>query len=309
VAHKGPRAGRSSRRTTGTVCAVREGTNSVVRAGQSTRRVDCAMTFAAAPPDLSFVIPATNENRWGDLLATLIATDPSPIACRLGIECDGVRREVVVPGHTARSSDRLDLLLLHRGREVAASEVKLLSDLGQQQLARYATAFPSVDVYRVLHLGRLPVNLHRAEPWKSLTWESVLDAYKRSHHPWVSTTAAAWIRELDCSYCRNRRREHGEAGRARPIDRLCTGTVDRPPSVATGWVHLLRELITRVVEIPPVSPVDRVTGAAGGKVAPGSTKPGWPAMSTGVGSRSSLASICGRGCQRYRCRSRASPRR
>jgi hypothetical protein len=100
------------------------------------------MTHGRASPDLSFILPASNENRWSDLLATLIATDPLPIVRRLGVECDAVRREVVVPGHVAGSSDRLDLLLLNRGREVASIEVKLLSDLGQQQLVRYATAFP-----------------------------------------------------------------------------------------------------------------------------------------------------------------------
>lgn len=150
-----------------------------------------------ASPDLSFLVPAANENRWSDLLASLIATDPLPVARLLGIECDAVRREVVVPGTVARSSDRLDLLLLDRGREVAAIEVKLLSDLGPQQLARYAIAFPAVKVYRVLHLARLPVNLHRAGPWQSLTWESVLTAYASSDHPWVRTTATAWIRQLN----------------------------------------------------------------------------------------------------------------
>jgi len=41
------------------------------------------------------------------------------------------------------------------GQEVAAVEVKLLSDLGPQQLARYRAAFPSVEVYCVRHLGEL----------------------------------------------------------------------------------------------------------------------------------------------------------
>ncbi|HEY5845849.1 MAG TPA: hypothetical protein VIT42_03555 [Microlunatus sp.] len=155
------------------------------------------MNLDPALPVLSFVLPASNENRWSDLLASLIATDPLPIARLLGITCDAVRREVVVPGQLAHTSDRLDLLLVNGGREVAAIEVKLLSDLGHQQLARYTTAFPSVEIYRVLHLERLPVNLQSAEPWKSLTWESVLRAYASSEHAWVSTTATAWSRELD----------------------------------------------------------------------------------------------------------------
>jgi hypothetical protein len=43
-------------------------------------------------------------------------------------------REVVVPGFAGRRSDRLDLLLQSAGRSTAAIEVKLLSDLGPQQL-------------------------------------------------------------------------------------------------------------------------------------------------------------------------------
>jgi hypothetical protein len=86
------------------------------------------------PPDLSFVVPAANENRWSDLLATLISTEPDRIARLLQIECDSVRREVVVPGLAGRRSDRLDLLLQSAGRSTAAIEVKLLSDLGPRQL-------------------------------------------------------------------------------------------------------------------------------------------------------------------------------
>jgi hypothetical protein len=82
-------------------------------------------------PDLSFVVPAANENRWSDLLATLISTEPDQIARLLQIECDSVRREVVVPGLAGRRSDRLDLLLQSAGRSTAAIEVKLLSDLAR----------------------------------------------------------------------------------------------------------------------------------------------------------------------------------
>jgi hypothetical protein len=67
---------------------------------------------AGAGPNLSFVIPAANENRWSDLLAVLISTDPAPIARLLDVDFDTVRREVVVSGQVGRKSDRLDLLLL-----------------------------------------------------------------------------------------------------------------------------------------------------------------------------------------------------
>ncbi len=79
-------------------------------------------------PNLSFVIPAANENRWSDLFAALITADPAPLAALLGVTFDAVRREVTVPGQAGRKSDRLDLLLLNGGREVAAIEVKRLSE-------------------------------------------------------------------------------------------------------------------------------------------------------------------------------------
>lgn len=148
-------------------------------------------------PDLSFVIPAANENRWSDLLASLISTDPAALSGLLGIEFDTIRREVSVPAQVARRSDRLDILLERDGAPVAVIEAKLLSDLGSKQLDRYLTAFPGAEQYRVLHLARLPVHLGASAPWSSLTWEAVLSAYAASEHPWVRATASAWISALD----------------------------------------------------------------------------------------------------------------
>lgn len=155
------------------------------------------MIASGRGPDLSFVVPAANENRWSDLLATLIATDPAPMAQLLGVEFDSVRREVAVSGEVTRKSDRLDLLLSRNGVEAAAIEVKLLSGLGPQQLDRYLLAFRRATVYRVLHLARLPVHLQASTSWASLTWETVLRAYAGSADPWVSATASAWARQLD----------------------------------------------------------------------------------------------------------------
>lgn len=154
------------------------------------------MTRAPRPPDLSFIIPAANENRWSDLLASMISTDPRPIARSVGAEPDGVRREVGVPGQQGRRSDRLDLLLIRDGRQLAAIEVKVLSDLGIQQLARYRAAFPDAESHYVLHLGQLPVHHRSAPGWQSLTWEAVLEAYSTSEHLWVSATAQAWLAQL-----------------------------------------------------------------------------------------------------------------
>lgn len=147
----------------------------------------------SAPPNLSFVVPGANENRWSDLLASLISTDPLPVAQLVGVPCDGVQREVVMPG---LGKDRLDLLLTEGDSSVAAVEVKLLSDLGPNQLQRYTAAFPGLNSYRVLHLATLPVNLHGAPAWMGLTWEDVLSAYASSAHPWVAATAQAWLDQL-----------------------------------------------------------------------------------------------------------------
>jgi hypothetical protein len=146
-----------------------------------------------AVPDLQFIVPATNENRWSDLLASLISTDPGPIAQFVGAKPDEVQREVVVRGQVDRKSDRLDLLLLRNGHPLAAIEVKVLSDLGPRQLARYLEAFPDAGAHHVLHLGQLPLSLRTAPQWQSLTRESVLTAHSQSAHPWVADTARAWL--------------------------------------------------------------------------------------------------------------------
>lgn len=158
-------------------------------------RPDVGMTDQRHP-DLSFVIPAANETRWSDLLASLISTDPAPISGFVGAEPDTVRREAVVPGNVARKSDRLDLLLQRDGKQLAVIEAKVLADLGPKQLARYEVAFPDADAYLVLHLAGLPLSLRAAPRWRSLTWESVLSAYTESAHPWVSATARAWADQL-----------------------------------------------------------------------------------------------------------------
>lgn len=148
-------------------------------------------------PDLSYVIPGWSENRWSDLLASLIKTDPAPIAALIGTAPDDVRREVAVHGETSRKSDRLDLLLTQRDRQIAAIEVKVLSDLGLDQLTRYAAAFPGAEARYVLHLAALPVNTTTTPGWGELSWETVLASYSRSAHPWVAATAKAWLGQLD----------------------------------------------------------------------------------------------------------------
>lgn len=146
-------------------------------------------------PDLSYLVPASSENRWSDLLATLITIDPEPLQRLLGLDFDTVEREAIPPG-PVRKADRLDVLLRAGGAAAAAIEVKLLSDLGERQLERYAASFPTAQVHRVLHLEGLPVNLSQTAPWTSMTWEAVLTAYSGSANSWVSTTARAWLLQI-----------------------------------------------------------------------------------------------------------------
>jgi hypothetical protein len=150
---------------------------------------------ATTMPDLRFLAPGWNENRWSDLLATLVLTDPHPLAQFIGgAMVDDVRREVSVAG-TAVRGERLDLLLMAGGEPAAAIEVKVLSDLGLDQLQRYETAFAGADSYHVLHLADLPVMV--PAPWQSLTWESLLAAFATSSNSWVARTAQAWRGQLD----------------------------------------------------------------------------------------------------------------
>ena len=78
------------------------------------------------------------------MLAALISTDPAPIARLLDVDFDTVRREVVVPGQVGRKSDRLDLLLLQGDREMAAIEVKLLSDFRAPDIGDLLAAVAAV---------------------------------------------------------------------------------------------------------------------------------------------------------------------
>lgn len=148
--------------------------------------------------DLSFVVPGANENRWSDLLATLIATDPAPAARFCGAPPTQVRREVMPPttDDGSRTRDRLDLLLHHDDATLALIEVKVLSDLGLDQLDRYDRAFPAEAQRLVLHLGALPTNVAAHPAWNAVTWEEVLAAYADSAEPWVAATASAWLQQL-----------------------------------------------------------------------------------------------------------------
>ena len=130
------------------------------------------------------------------MLATLVKADPQPMSTMLGVDVNGVLREVAVARGQGQS-DRLDLMLTRDGQQVAAIEVKVLSDLGRTQLERYSRAFSEAQFRVVLHLRRLPVSLRGLHHWQSLVWEDLLEAYASSRNSWVAITARAWLRQLD----------------------------------------------------------------------------------------------------------------
>ncbi len=146
-------------------------------------------------PVLRSILPIGREERWSDLLAVLIETDPGPICRLLGIEGhDGldVVREAVVD-----SDSRPDVILRSGGASLAVIENKVLAGFGRRQLARYVDADPAAERYVVIHPGRLALTVD--DPWRSIPWEDVLAVYADSSNPWVATTATAWREHLEAA--------------------------------------------------------------------------------------------------------------
>lgn len=154
------------------------------------------MDMAAGLPDIRFALPINSENRWSDLLAVLIATDPEPVCRSLRLDASPgqvqVQREVTVD-----SANRPDLILRVGDHRLAVIEVKVLAGLGPKQLERYREAEPGADTYVVVFPERLVVDTRAASSWQPVTWEELLDAYADSSHPWVRACAMAWRAHLD----------------------------------------------------------------------------------------------------------------
>ena len=148
---------------------------------------------SADQPDLRFVLPLGSETRWSDLLAALVATDPEPLTGLLGLAADQieVHREVAID-----SANRPDIVLSIDGRRTAVIEVKVLAGLGSHQLGRYEAAEPNADRYILVYPGLLPIDLDSGSRWHGMTWETVLEAFVGSNHPWVAVTASAWLQHL-----------------------------------------------------------------------------------------------------------------
>jgi hypothetical protein len=137
------------------------------------------------------------ENRWSDLLAVLIERDFKSAPSALGLADRTWSRLQREYGVTAK--DRVDLILESDGTVDTVVEVKLLSGLGVSQLDRYRRAFPQAQDHLLISPGRLRVDIARETGWKSVTWESVLDAFATSPDPWVADTAKDWHTHLDQS--------------------------------------------------------------------------------------------------------------
>lgn len=148
-------------------------------------------------PAIRYALPLTGENRWSDMLAVLIATDPELICHLLRLDVDpatvDVRREVKADG------GRLDIVLEVSGLMVSVIEVKVLNGLGSHQLSRYEKSAPSSARLVVVHPDRLTVDTGHAPLWRRITWEQLLSEYAHSDELWVSTCASAWLSHLDAA--------------------------------------------------------------------------------------------------------------
>ncbi len=152
------------------------------------------------PEPLRHLVPIENENGWSDLLAALLETDPEPVVEALGLDpgCRGrllARRETTVDRR-----DRIDLLLDVDGQLRTVLEAKVLSGLGREQLARYRAAWPDAANYVLLTLRRFPIGIDaRAEGWREVSWETLLEALATSKDAWVARTARNWLVHLDAA--------------------------------------------------------------------------------------------------------------
>jgi hypothetical protein len=144
---------------------------------------------------MRFLVPLENENRWTDLLAVLIATDPVAAArpLRLG---NITGRQVTVEREVRAGGERVDLGVFVDGRLRTVLEAKVLSGLGPSQLARYITAYPGAGSYLLTHPARLVIDPGDGSGWRAISWETLLAAFTKSANPWVAETSAAWLDHL-----------------------------------------------------------------------------------------------------------------
>lgn len=75
----------------------------------------------------------------------------------------------------------------------------MLSGLGSGQLDRSVRDLPGAEAYVLVFPERLVIDVRGYPRWRGITWEHVLDAYRRCGHPWLATSAEAWRAHLDRS--------------------------------------------------------------------------------------------------------------
>lgn len=145
---------------------------------------------------LRLLVPVENENRWTDLLAVLISTDPTAAADLLGL--GDVRGGDVSVAREVRGGrgERVDLQVLVDGRLRTVLEAKVLSGLGRRQLLRYVEAYPDAVNYLLVYPARLVVDPGAGSRWRGVTWEALLGAFSHSGDPWVAETSEAWLAVL-----------------------------------------------------------------------------------------------------------------
>jgi len=145
---------------------------------------------------LHHLLALNNENRWTDVLAVLVETDPMAASVALGLDpplrSPTVRREAVEGG-----GSRLDLLVCEGDRTRVVVEAKVLSGLHRAQLRRYRERRSDAERYLIVYLARLPVHVLPESGWSTLTWESLLEGFANSTDAWVARTATAWRSYLD----------------------------------------------------------------------------------------------------------------
>lgn len=146
--------------------------------------------------EMRFLVPLENENRWTDLLAVLIATDPVAAARPLRLGTTAGRQVTVAREVRAGAGERVDLEVRVDGQLRTILEAKVLSGLGPGQLARYSTAYPGAHTYLIAHPARLAIDPGAASDWRAVSWEILLTAFAKSRNPWVAETSAAWLEHL-----------------------------------------------------------------------------------------------------------------
>ncbi|SFR01841.1 PD-(D/E)XK nuclease superfamily protein [Lentzea waywayandensis] len=142
------------------------------------------------------LVPLGAENKWSDLVATLIELDPDPVADLLGLGDSpahvSVEREV-----PAGSGGRVDLVISVDNEKRCVAEAKVLSGLGLGQLRRYRDHFPDVPHHVLITLEHFPIDVPSSAGWRSVRWEDLLRALSGSSVPLVAETASTWLSYVD----------------------------------------------------------------------------------------------------------------